>query len=249
VEYRIEDLAEAAGVAIDTIRFYQAQGLLERPRRAGRHVVYTQRHLTRLRRIRALKGEGLSLQVIRRMLAEGGGKTEAALIRALSRQQGGRKLDRRALAAESGVPEPLLKAVEEAGLVEPLRVGAKARYGEVDVQIARLAISLLREGFPLTDLLALGIRHADHVREITDRAGELFDRWVRRDRTGSERPAKEVVAAFHRLLPAVTALVAHHFQRTLVARALERLEREGDEVGLKHALAAANAGRLEIAWR
>jgi DNA-binding transcriptional MerR regulator len=249
VDYRIEELAEAAAVPIDTIRYYQAQGLLERPRRAGRHVLYSQRHLARLRRIRALQADGLSLQVIRRLVQGRGGKTEAALIRALSKEQGARQLDRKALAAESGVPEALLKAVEEAGLVEPMRVGSKARYGDVDVQIARLALSLLREGFPLTDLLALGISHADHVREITDRAGELFDRWVRRDRSGDERPAKEVVAAFQRLLPAVTALVAHHFQRTLVARALDRLARAGDEVGLKHALAAANSGRLEIAWR
>jgi hypothetical protein len=47
----------------------------------------------------------------------------------------------------------------------------------------------------------------------------------------------------------VTSLVAHHFQRTLVARALARLEQQGDDRALKHALAAATAGRLEVTWR
>ena len=52
------------------------------------------------------------------------------------------------------------------------------------------------------------------------------------------------------MLPAVTALVAHHFHRTLVARALARLERLGDHDGLRHALAATrDAGKLELTWR
>ena len=35
MEYRIEQLARTAGVAVDTIRFYQGKGLLEAPRRDG----------------------------------------------------------------------------------------------------------------------------------------------------------------------------------------------------------------------
>ena len=59
-----------------------------------------------------------------------------------------------------------------------------------------------------------------------------------------------MVEAFRRMLPAVTTLVAHHFQRTLVSRALARLERLGDRDGLRHALTATrDAGRLEVAWR
>jgi len=249
MQYRVAELAAAAGVPIDTIRFYQARRLLERPRRSGRHALYSERHLDRLRRIRRLQAEGLPLEVIGRLVAPGSRKGDAALIRALTREQGERELDRAQLASESGVPEALIAAVEDNGLVEPLRIKSKLRYSELDVEIARAALAILREGFPLGDLLALGLRHADHVRELTDRAGELFDRHVRHDRRGRERDPDEVVAAFRRLLPAITALVAHHFQRTLVARALGRLEAAGDEEGLRHALAAATSGRLEIAWK
>jgi hypothetical protein len=52
------------------------------------------------------------------------------------------------------------------------------------------------------------------------------------------------------MLPAVTSLVAHHFHRTLVSRALARLERLGDREGLRHAVAATrDTGRLEVTWR
>ena len=52
MEYRIEQLARTAGVAVDTIRFYQGKGLLEAPRREGRVTWYGDAHLDRLRRIR-----------------------------------------------------------------------------------------------------------------------------------------------------------------------------------------------------
>ena len=55
MEYRVDELAAAAGVAVDTIRFYQSQRLLPPPARRGRVVWYDQTHLDRLRRIRDLK--------------------------------------------------------------------------------------------------------------------------------------------------------------------------------------------------
>ena len=63
MHYGVEELARAAGVTIDTLRYYQAQKLLPPPARAGRRAVYSARHLDRLRRIRRLQGEGLPLGV------------------------------------------------------------------------------------------------------------------------------------------------------------------------------------------
>ena len=131
-----------------------------------------------------------------------------------------------------------------------MRIGKAASYTDGDVELARSALALLNENLPLPEVLALAIHHADSVREVVDRAIELFDGHVRRDRNGDEREPAAVVDAFRRMLPAVTALVAHHFHRTLVARALARLERLGDRDGLRHALAATrDAGKLELAWR
>jgi len=247
MDYGVEGLARAAGVTVDTIRFYQARRLLPPPRRVGRRAVYSSAHLDRLRRIRRLQSDGVPLAVIRRLLVPAT-RSDAALARALSQERGRRTLSRSELAAESGVPEALITAVEGAGIVEPLG-GAKGRFAAVDVELARQALRLLQEGLPLTELLALAIHHSDNVREVVDRAIELFDRHIRRDKEGRERDPDEVVDAFRRLLPTVTALVAHHFHRTLVARALARLERLGDADGLKHALAATAAGQLEVTWR
>lgn len=248
MEYRVEALARAAGLSVDTIRFYQAKGLLPPPQRAGRTAVYSAEHLARLRRIRKLQGEGVPLAVIRRLL-EPARRSDAALARALAEESGTRRLTRPELAAQAGVPEALIQAVERAGIVEPLAGANEATFAAADVELAQQALRLLQEGLPLTELLAIAIHHADNVREVVDRAIELFDRHVRRKRDGGERDASEVVDAFHRLMPAVTALVAHHFHRTLVARALARLEETGDRDGLRHALAATARGRLEVSWR
>jgi len=68
VDYRIDELSARSGVRIDTIRFYQGKGLLPPPRRDGRIAIYSEEHLDRLRRIRRLLADGLSLQLIRRVL-------------------------------------------------------------------------------------------------------------------------------------------------------------------------------------
>src|SRR5436309_1088629 len=75
MEYRIEQLARAAGVAVDTIRFYQGKGLLDAPRREGRVTFYGDAHVERLKRIKELQQQGFTLTVIQRFLA---GELEAA---------------------------------------------------------------------------------------------------------------------------------------------------------------------------
>lgn len=248
MSYAVEELARAAGVSIDTIRFYQAQGLLDRPKRVGRRAAYGDRHLGRLRRIRELKERGLTLAGIKRVVGPGRTRSDAALMGALSEGRGTRRLDRAGLARETGVPEPLIEAVEKSGLVEPLRDAEGAAYDEADVELARAALAILQEGLPLHELLGLATEHAAHVREVADRAATLFDDHVRHDEEGQEVDPALVVDAFRRLLPAVTSLVAHHFQRTLVARALERLEKHGDATGLEQALEASQSTRLAIRW-
>jgi DNA-binding transcriptional MerR regulator len=65
---RVEDLARAADVSVDTIRFYQKRRLLPPPTRRGRIAWYGPEHTERLARIRDLQRRGFSLALIRRML-------------------------------------------------------------------------------------------------------------------------------------------------------------------------------------
>lgn len=66
---QIGQLASQAGVAIDTVRYYERQGLLPPPeRRASGYRQYGQQDITRLRFIRRAKDLGFSLQEIQDLL-------------------------------------------------------------------------------------------------------------------------------------------------------------------------------------
>jgi hypothetical protein len=104
---------------------------------------------------------------------------------------------------------------------------------------------VMQQGFPLDELLRLALRHAQGVEQVTDAAIELFDRFVRK--AGGDPEA--VADAFRRLLPAVTTLVALHFQRTLLNRALARLRQAGDHAGLEATAAVLRDAHLEVKWR
>ena len=63
--FRLQDLADAAGVTPRTVRYYIAQGLLPSPGRLGANTRYGREHLERLRLIRRLQDQGLPLAEIR----------------------------------------------------------------------------------------------------------------------------------------------------------------------------------------
>jgi DNA-binding transcriptional MerR regulator len=67
-EYRIDDLARAAGTTSRNIRVYQERGLLDPPRLVGRVGWYTEDHLTRARLICQLVKRGHTLTGIRDLL-------------------------------------------------------------------------------------------------------------------------------------------------------------------------------------
>lgn len=258
MEYRVEELASRAGVGVDTVRYYQSRGLLPPPRREGRIALYDDHHLERLRRIRALSEEGLTLALIGRVLArdEAGeaerGADEALLDALVEERVGrGRTLTRAELAREAGLPEPLVAAAQAAGLLEPLRLDGEDRFTEADLAMARAGLAVLQGGFPLDALLDLATRHDRATREVADAAIDLFDAHVRRTAGGDPSAAARVTEAFRSLLPQVTRLVALHFQRTLTHRALHRLAESGASSALREALAATEGASLEVAvtWR
>ncbi|WP_280358901.1 MerR family transcriptional regulator [Nocardia otitidiscaviarum] len=62
-------LADLSGIPARTIRYYHSLGLLPKPGRAGKEVVYGDDHLERLRDIAAMRARGLRLDAIREVLA------------------------------------------------------------------------------------------------------------------------------------------------------------------------------------
>lgn len=251
MEYRVEELAVAAGIRVDTLRFYQGRGLVPPPRREGRLALYGDEHLEALRHIRDLKRQGFTLAQVRRVVTGEPKRGAPGLLEALVEEGvGPRTLSRAELASEAGVPEVLIQAGISAGLVEPLSLNGEERFSESDLEMARTGLTLLANGFPLNELLGHAVTHATHTQKLCDAAIELFDDHVRKGGPAAG-DMEAITEVFRTLLPQVTRLVALHFQRTLVARALNRLRGKEEVEALSAALAATEDARLEVevAWR
>lgn len=229
MEYRIEQLARAAGVAVDTIRFYQGKGLLEPPRRQGRVTWYSDGHLDRLGRIRDLQQRGFTLTVIRRFLEGELEASDEALVEAVTTPASPETLSLDELASRSGVAPPLLQALEQAGLLLPTADGDEPRYPAEDLEVLGAGLKLVEAGVPLSSLMELGAQHAAAVEATARQAVELFDRHVReriQAQAGEPETAeRELLRLFEELLDASSTLVRHHFRRTLLRVAREHIER------------------------
>jgi len=260
MEYRVDELARAAGVRVDTVRFYQARGLIAPPLRRGRLAIYTDSHLERLRQVRELNRRGISLDAIRRLGEQAISETDelpgadadrsasASLLAALDALEGAPSYTEEQLAEATGFPTFLLGSLRELGLVEPLPTPEGERYTDADRGTLAAASAVLGAGIPLSELLPLAREHAAHTERVADHAIELFQRYVRRKDVDRPPSADAVATAFRELLPMVTSLVALHFQRVLLRRARNRLHTESD-TALARALDAGQHARLHVSWR
>src|SRR5258708_26785599 len=148
MEYRMEQWARSAGVAVDTIRFYQGKGLLDAPRRDGRVPWYGDSHLERLRRIRDLQQRGFTLTVIQRFLAGELEPSDESLVAAVTRPTSPQTLTLTELADRSGVAAPLLKSLEKAGLLVPIETGDEPLYPAEDLEAIAAGMQLIAAGGP-----------------------------------------------------------------------------------------------------
>jgi DNA-binding transcriptional MerR regulator len=237
MKYRVEQLATACDVSVDTVRYYQARGLLPQPDREGRVAWYRPEHVDRIHEIRSLQRQGLTLAAIRRVLGGELSLADAGLAAAVTAERAdpsnGEALSLDAFSSASGVPASLIQAVEREGIRIGHDVDGATRYTSGDIELVRTALRLLEFGLPLSDLLALARDADEAMRGLAERAVELFDEHVRkpiRDTApGAESASARMVEAFQELLPAVTLLVSHHFRRVLLEVAEEHIEAPAGE--------------------
>ncbi|MGH7765474.1 MAG: MerR family transcriptional regulator [Candidatus Dormibacteraceae bacterium] len=229
MEYRIEQLARTAAVAVDTIRFYQGKGLLDAPRREGRVTWYGQGHVDRLRRIKELQQQGFSLTVIQRFLAGELEASDEALVAAVTHPAAPQALTLSELAGRSGVAEPLLLSLQQAGLLVPIVGGDEPLYPADDLEAIAAGMKLIAAGVPLGALLELGKDYAAAVDRTARQAVDLFDRHVREriqaEGGATEAAERRLLETFNDLLEASGTLVRHHFERTLLRAAREHIEK------------------------
>jgi DNA-binding transcriptional MerR regulator len=214
--FRVEELATATGLAVDTIRYYQTKGLIDPPAREGRTAVYNEAHRMRVETIRRLADAGFTLSQIKQ-LVEG---TEDKLLTALAGESD-QTLSLEQLATAAEVDPQVVHMAVAAGLLGP--VGADAdRFDADSVRLVRTARDLIQSQIPLNDLVNLATRHAANVEAVADEAIELFSRHI-----GSDTD-DDLVDTYRRLMAQTTKLVADHFQRTLLERGRTRVDAEVD---------------------
>ncbi|NKY58503.1 MerR family transcriptional regulator [Nocardia flavorosea] len=222
-EYRVAELAEAAGVAVRTVRYYQDRGLLDAPRRQGRHAVYNEAHLERLRLIADLLGRGHSLDGIADLLTSaehGGGVSELLGFETAASQTWGDgevTLDFDQMMTRFG-EQATPEAITEAIALGYLRI-EEDRFVYSSGRLLEAATAFVAAGIPLRSVLALSWE----LEAAFDRMAFAFVREFRVNLVDpiSENPAperlNELAGALAQLRPAVRQVADE-----LLARAMDR---------------------------
>ena len=254
-ELSVEQVAAAAGLNVDTIRYYQRLGLVDPPDRQGRRAVYQPAHLERLAEIRRLADAGFTLAQIGRLADQPGDASDPAGSGGLGHLAAeaalARRLTRAEVAEMAGVPEGLVALLCDNGLLETSLVDGEQRFDQSAVSMVRAGLAISAAGVPLDELVTLAADHAGNVDDVVRRAIALFEEHVKDDPDGVTQVADDdLVEVVRALLPAVTRLVAQHFHRSLVSRALERVA-DGERRSIADALVAADAEHLVVIceWR
>src|SRR4051812_23945862 len=166
----MEELAGEAGITVRTLRFYRERKLIQPPRRQGRIAWYDDSHLARLRTISALLERGHTLSGIAELAeAFDHGRDVGDLLGVgVPTEEEPVRLTPEELAARfegEVTPENLAAALD---------LGYLGTDGDEIVHISRrlldVSSALVREGIPLAEVLAAGVR----VREHADALAELF---------------------------------------------------------------------------
>lgn len=170
-EYRVEELAEAAGIPVRTLRFYRERRLLPPPRRDGRIAWYSDAHLARLRTIAALLERGHTLGGIAELItAWEKGRTLGGVAELLG-------LGGTLAASWSDETQVVLTPQELAdyfgddvspeNLTTALEIGYISVAGENALHTSRrlldVSAALVREGVPLAAVLEAGRQVRVHV--------------------------------------------------------------------------------------
>lgn len=221
--WRIDDLAHRAGLTVDTIRFYQREGLMPPAQREGRTKVYGVEHLERLERIRELQERRFSLAAIRALIdADRPGMIEGIF------GSSGAAYDFTALVERSGIGSELAARLREAGaLRDPEDFGREA-YDAADLDMMRAAAELQNVGMPADVIVELVSIYAVGVEQMQRQVLELF----RGERGPEWRPGEleafqnATAASASNLLPIVTRIVQYVHERTLRRLTLQAVERE-----------------------
>jgi DNA-binding transcriptional MerR regulator len=222
--WRIDELAQKAGLTVDTIRYYAREGLLSAPERSGRHKLYGPDHLDRLERIKELQGQRFSLAAIRAILDADRPGIEGLFVTE------GHQYTLDDLVERSGVDPDVVDGLREVGLLpDPADLGHDA-YDDADLSLLRAVAELQEIGMTpaiLVDLGAIYVRHFTALQADVHAmlAGQTHRDWDRDELAAIQR---QLTANAQRMLPAVDRVLNYIHQRTIQRLTLDAIKTARD---------------------
>lgn len=231
--WRIDDLAQRAGITVDTIRYYQREGLLPPAERAGRANFYSPLHLERLERIRELQAKRFSLAAIKALLTdEREGIVEGIFGGGFDRSY---TLDE--LLERSGIDAQLCGALRTSGLLrDPSEFGRDAYDGD-DLDFVRTLAAMHDLGMPTPAVVELARIYAEGIEATQARIIDLFTTGGTLEWPDDDLPTFQELMAKHTsdVLPLARQLVDYTHQRTIQRLTLGAIERDvQDQTGQDH---------------
>jgi DNA-binding transcriptional MerR regulator len=180
-EYRIDDLARAAGTSVRNVRVYQDRELLPPPVRRGRTAIYGDSHLARLRLILTMLDRGYAFAQIKEMLDAWRAGHSLADVLGLEEAAGAASAhEQPAVVAMSELVRMFGRQLTPANIAKALELGVVERRGGHLVAPSPRLLEAGRELVGLDVPLAEALALAAELQTETDRIAGLLVALVRR---------------------------------------------------------------------
>ena len=225
-EYRIGELARAAGITVRTLRYYQERKLLPPPRREGRIAWYSQAHLSRLRIVSQLLERGHTLGGTAELLSAWEQGYDLAELLGFERAMTAPWSDEvPAVVTVADISALLDGQLTPEVLDEAVRLGYIEVDGDRVVHVSRRLLdtttALVREGIPLPAILAASRELQAGLDSMASLFVELVITHVLDRRSGPPRPHEvaRLAETIERLRPVARTVIDAEFARAMDRRA------------------------------
>jgi DNA-binding transcriptional MerR regulator len=215
--WRIDELAQKAGLTVDTIRYYAREGLLRPPAKQGRNRVYGPDHLERLERICELRGQRFSLAAIKAIVDVDRPGLENIFAHTDHAYTLAELTERAELDPE------LVARMRDAGVLpDPSEFGGES-YDDDDLAVLRAIGELQSIGMTPEILVSMGRIYVEHFNALQHDVLDMLSgtgnpEWSREELVEVQQ---NLTANAPRLLPAVDQLLTYVHHRTLQRLTLE----------------------------
>ncbi|HEX5775501.1 MAG TPA: MerR family transcriptional regulator, partial [Caulobacteraceae bacterium] len=225
-EYTIDELAREAGATVRNIRAYQERGILPPPRRQGRVGLYGPAHLARLKIIGSMLARGYTLANVGELVEawEQGHNVaeviglEAAVTSPWTDEAPTRLTTEQMMQLLGAMPDPhVLNMAIQLDVVRPAGDG----FIVPSMKLLNVAVTLMREGVPLTEQMVMIAELRRRTEEIAEGLVAMVVRHIfdvyGKDSLPPREEAPRLSALIWRLRPLVMQAVDSE-----VARAMEK---------------------------